>query len=75
MQYDILVDTYVDIIGWLGLNSYVLSLKGKDQTITNHDMNTITIPEVSYAEEVEQHMITLSRTFIRFDMLRNITHH
>ena len=50
MHYDIFVDTCVDIIGWLGLNSYVLSLKGKNQTITNHDMNTITIPEVSYVE-------------------------
>ena len=59
MHYDIFVDTCVDIIGWLGLNSYVLSLKGKNQTITNHDMNIITTPEVSYVEAKWQHMITL----------------
>ena len=75
MHYDIFVDTCVDIIGWLGLNSYLLSLKGKNQTIINHDMNIITVPEVCYAKVMELHMITLSRTLIRFDMLRNITHH
>ena len=50
MQYDILVDTYVDIIGWLGAQFICTSLKGKYQTNTNHDINIITLPEVWYAE-------------------------
>ena len=61
-------------IGWLGPNTYYISLKGKYQTILNHDMRTI-IPEVSYAEAKKQHMFTLTRILISFDMLRNISHH